>query len=517
MAIVDYWDNPLSVSPVQVIGYRGELEEFPHDIYSFLLTTIREADLKDVGLIWRWLQPMQQHWESQYASILSIMQLQSAEQCPVEFLDYLRKDTGIMDDLGYIWGVMDEAEKRRFIKFFVRFLRFRNTSFGITEMIPTMLGQPIYILNYFDYRWICSGEVLLSEAETALGREDDGYDPWLISESNMPVGLIPDSIVVSGSGSSLRYGFNINDLVANTENLPVPTFVFVKFLGTNVTVRLNVITISGVYLAYTEDGEDFLQPASSISTEPSNFRVSWEPDDLVSDIIMEDDGTVNRDLVEGLARFSRPSSERMYIRYYNLIELFDDADHWTTDLGTATYGTNLVTLSHVAEDTRIRLTKDGAEDYSDYSVVVKMKCGVIDLYGRIRFMRNASDDYYFFEMTPTTPISPVGAVVFGTWRIVRMVTGVPTVLDTGTFDWLDLDVDYVWRIDCFLSPRVGGDVQIIQVYQDENLLTEVVDDPAPWSSNVKGTVEIVAETAGSITASRVTIHPLPMEYTYVGP
>ena len=61
MAIVDYWNNPLVVAPTQVIGFRGDIEDFPHDLYSFLLSTIREADQADVALIWRWLQPMQQH------------------------------------------------------------------------------------------------------------------------------------------------------------------------------------------------------------------------------------------------------------------------------------------------------------------------------------------------------------------------------------------------------------------------------------------------------------------------
>jgi hypothetical protein len=522
MAIVDYWDNPLVVAPTQVIGYRGDIEEFPHDLYSFLLSTIREADREDVGLIWRWLQPMQQHWESQYASILSIMQLKSPELCPEEFLDYLRKDIGIMDDLAYLWGVMTTAEKRRFIKFFVRFLRFRSSSFGATEMISTMTGQPARIFGYFNFRWIISGDAA-SERETAIGREDDGYDPWLISESVLSVGAIPNYVEhATPGGIPVVYTFQIDNLLDTTEERPFPEWIFIKHLGTGVTVRARIVLLTLPFppyswnVAYTEPGETFLQPSSDLSDEPTDFRLSWEPDDLVYDIIMEDDGTLNRDMIVGLARFSRPMSERVYIRYYNFIELFDSDDvgeNWTTDAGTATFTEGQVVLSDGAVDTKIRLTKTGADEYDDYALTVKMKQGVAEKYAQIRFMRQAVDDYYYLQIEPAT----VPNIPPGTWNLVRVVGGGTTVLASGTLEWLDLDVDYVWRIECVTSDRPGGQVQYIRIYQDENLLGEVADDPIPWGGNVEGTVEIVSEVAGSVTASRVLIHPLPMEFDYVGP
>ena len=67
MAITDAWLNPLTPgSTISVLGYREDLEEFPHDLYSFFISSIRNADVKDVRLLWRWLYGMQLEWQHIY-------------------------------------------------------------------------------------------------------------------------------------------------------------------------------------------------------------------------------------------------------------------------------------------------------------------------------------------------------------------------------------------------------------------------------------------------------------------
>lgn len=695
MSIVDYWDNVLSSGPIQVIGYRGTEDDFPFDLYQFLLTTIREADQRDVALLWRWLQPMNLHWKAQYTQIKSVIQLKSPELCPVDLLDHLRKDVGIMDDLGYIWGVLDEAEKRRLIKFFVRFLRYRSSTFGLIEMISTMTGEPVIVRGYFYYRWIISGD-LDSEQETAIGREDDGYDPWLIAESGVTVGVNPDLVTINYiNDEDMQYIFTIDNFVSETTELPIPTTVLIKYTGSvepieavvveessgyklylpinesfsqsntftitggnnvicdeysesnqdttsplgngsitvvgqsltgdgnylsevefylsitgsptgNVVANLythtgtfGVIGLPGTLLATSDDvdvtsltgvltmttftfdetfelvdgtnyfivleysggdgsnyinvGYDESSPShngnfvkfagspeftwtsdsasdvvfsmtslvptvviSDLSEEPSDFQISSEPGDSTFDILIEDDGDLNRDMVKALAKFSRPLSERIYILYYLLIERFEDVEEWETDLGTAIYADNQVVLGDVAEETRIRLIQTGADEHSDYTVTVKAQFGVVDKYVQIRFMRSSSGDYYFFEITPALPPT----IPVGTWRLVRVVSGIgggTTVLDSGNLEWADVDVDYMWRIDCNTSERSGGNIQLIRVYQDENLVVEYADDPIPWSGNVHGTVEMVVEDGGDLTVSSVFINSIPMGYDYIGP
>lgn len=513
MTIYDYWLNPLSPVATQVIGYRGELETFPHDLYSYLLSTIREQDQRDVALIWRWLQPMQQFWESQYAQILAIPYLLSPEDCPEPYLDYLRKQIGIMDDMGYLWGALNEADQRRLIKFFVRFLKYRSTTFGLNEALTTMTGLPISIMNYFDYRWLLSG-TKTRDIEGALGRDEEGYDSWLLSEPDLPVGIMPDTVTILDVAGTKYYKFNVNYIVSLVER-PVPEKIYIKYMGTGAGQYTNLVTDGTDWWAIMSADYVFGQPSGSLSTEPSNFRASFESDELVFDVLMEDDGELNRDMVVGIVRFYRPQSERVYIRYYNLVERFINFDRWDEIQGTATWSESgrYVTLYNASVDTIIQCIIDGSDEWSTYCVHVKMKHSVNEKYSQIRFMVQDTDNYYYLKLIPAEPPSwPPG-----TWELRRVVSGSDTLLDTGDLEWLDDGVYYFWRIESITSERPGGAVQVLRVYQDENLLVTYDDDPAPWSGNANGTVEIVAEATNTVTVETVYVHPIPMEFDFVGP
>lgn len=512
MALYDYWLNPLSVGATQVIGYRGEIEEFQHDLYSFLLSTIREQDQNVTALIWRWLQVMQDFWESQYGQILAIPVLNSPENCPEIYLDHLRKKIGIMDDISYVWTPLTTTEKRRLIKYFIRFVRYRSTSFGIDEIIETMSGQPAEVFGYFNYRWLLSGDDE-ADLETAIGREDDSYDPYLLSETNMPTGAIPDTVSTSEVGGYTLYTFVLDALVDSTPN-DIPEEVYIRFLGTGAAIHAPLIFNGTNWTATTEQDYVFLQASSSLSTEPSNFRASFETDEYVLDILMVDDGTLNRDMIIGLVRFSRPSSENIYIRYYNMIDLFENFGQWDEIAGTATYSEDNqnVVLSDGAEDTVIQANPDGSEDWFSYAVHVKMQHGVTAKYAVIRFMVQGVNDYYYLKVTPSSPPTiPTAA-----WELRKYVSGSDSLMTSGTTDQMDIDIDYIWRIESYTSDRPGGDVQVLRLFQDENLLTTYVDDPASWGGG-SGTIEIVCETGGSLTVSRVLVHPIPQEFDYVGP
>lgn len=516
MALFDYWLNPLTVGATQVIGHRGEVEDFQHDLYSFLISTIREQDQAQTALIWRWLQVMQEFWESQYGQILAIPVLNSPEDCPEIYLDHLRKKIGIMDDISYLWTPLTTTEKRRLIKFFVRFLRYRSTSFGIDEVVETMSGQPAEFFGYFNYRWILSGDGSRN-METAIGREDDNYDPYLLSETNMPVGLIPDTVSTATVGGYTLYTFVVNELVASTSET-IPEKVYVRFLGTGAAIHAPLIYDGSDWTVTTEQDYIFLQPPSSLSTEPSNFRVSFETDEYVSDILMVDDGTLNRDMIVGLVRFSRPSSENIYIRYYNFIDLFDNFGQWDEISTTATIAYSETNKNVVlgdsgdTEDAIIQANPDESDDWNSYAVHVKMQHNISNKYYVIRFMVQGVNDYYYLKITPATPPTIPAAA----WELRKYVSGSDSLMVSGSLDQMDIDVDYIWRIESYTSTRPGGDVQVLRVYQDENLLTTYDDDPAPWGGGV-GTIELVCELTGQMTVSRVLVHPIPQEFDFVGP
>jgi hypothetical protein len=511
MAILDVWNNPLGTSVASVIGYRGEFEQFPHDLYSFLLSTVREADQNDIALLYRWMRPMQQFWEQQYSAILTLPNLYSPENCAVELLDYLRKNIGILDDLSYIWGVMSETEKRRFIKYFVRFLTYRGTSYGMLEMFETMTGYPSVIRGYFFYRWILSGDSELY-MYTALGREDAPGDTWLLSEYETPIGEEPDDITIPGGN---YYLFEITTLVGLVTNPPIPLRVFVRCRLTGET-RIGYWYQSGSqYYIRFEDNYYFNQSPSSASTTESDFQVGFEIDQYVSDVLVVDDGTINREMLKGLARFSRPLSERIYLRYYNLIEDFRSIDRW--ERSSLTYVTHdrdneTVLIDGTSSAQTLQLDYLDSANWTDYGLTVKCQ-QPNENDTEIRFMYQDSDNYYYLKLQPKTPPTwpPWG------WVIGRYVGGVHTALSSGLEDTsFDFGVDHVWRIECFTSARPGGDVQIIRAYQDENLFVDYVDDPVPWTS-AYGTIELYTKVGAQLLVTTVHCHPIPMEYDYIAP
>lgn len=521
MAIIDYWGNSLDNNKGVAIGYRGIFDEFPHELYSFLLSTVRAADQSESALLYRWMIPMQQHWESQYANILALPNLYSPELCPTSLLEYLRKNVGIMDDLAYLWGVLNENEKRRLIKFFVRFSQFRTTGYGVVEMLESMTGTNVYLYGYFYYRWILSGDNA-TETEGAIGRENDQSDIWLLSEEDVPVAQTPTavSILTNPSSGDDYYLIQVDSLVAAVTEPPIPPSCIVRCVLTNEVVFATIYENGGSYYVRIPDDYFFEQSPTAPSEEEDDFRVSFEPDPYVFDILIADDGDLNRDMISAIARFSRPSSERIYIRYYKLLEIFKDnvEERWNEISGDITVNEDdgyIVigdSTTPPGSDSVYELDHNDSDEWVNYSFVIKSNSDTVDKYIEFRFMYQDSDNYYYFKATPSNPPTwPPGE-----WEFGRYVTSVQTVLVTGDTEWLDVDVDYAWRILCRTSTRVGGDVQQTTIYQDENELVDYFDDPLPWTS-VVGTIQLVAEDGTELTVSNVRVRDYPGENEYVGP
>lgn len=521
MAVTDFWGNTLDTNTGTAIGYRGTFEEFPHQLYSFILSTVRDADQKETALIYRWMTPLQQHWESQYASILSLPNLYSPELCPEVLLEYLRKNIGITDDLSYLWGVMNETERRRLIKYFIRFCQYRFSSYGVNEIIEAMTGVEVFIYGFFHYRWLLSGD-FDSETEGSIGREEAESDMWLISEEDMPVGIIPTdvSVLTDPTSGSDYYVLQVDSLIESVTEYPVPQNCIVRCLLTGESIVAPIYEDGGNYFIQLAINYFFEQSETDPSEEVGDFRVSFEPDPFVFDIFIVDDGTLNRNMVRGLARFSRPASERIYIRYHKLIETYQEnvIERWSTITGTVV----------INEDDRYVVIGDsttppgtlsiheliytGADEWQDYSIVIKAEADTNEKYIEFRFMYQNTNNYYYFRATPKTPPAYRG----GEWELGVNVSGTPSVLDSGTMEWFDINVNYVWRIISHVETRSGGDVQHIWVYQDENEIVEYVEDPISWSSAF-GTIQLVAEDGTEMTVTVVRVRGYPGENDYVGP
>jgi phage tail-like protein len=521
MTIYDCWLNPLDtgIPPVTVLGYREDLEEFPHELYSFFLSSVRDMDIKNVRLLWRWLQGMQQQFESTYGKILNLPLLYSPDYCPEEYLDYLAMNVGITSpDMDYLWGELTTIEKRRLISIFVQSIMLRGTDSGIELLISSMTGQYTEIREYFDYRWLISGDGELNQ-ETALGYEDDlsvAGDPWLLSENSMPIGYLPDDILIITAGSNIYYGFKVDSLIEDAEPPipPNPPFVRITYRPTKESVlgiaRYSPAAYVGWYV-FAPVNYDFGQTVTPYSELLSDFRVAFNNDAYIFDIRVMDNGTVNRDMVTALARFSRPISERIYIRYLNLIEHFDDdvLGNWTEVEGTVNFDTdaNTVTLSDASSLSTIRTDVDGDASWTDYSfgARVNMEISNVSLY--LRSMWQDDQNYIELRIVPNAD----GHALIANWNLYQVVSGTPTVLDSGTLEQCDIGVYYYYRIVAFAS---NGNL-IVRAYHDENLLCESIDT-LPWTT-LEGKVEISVFNGGSAVVKDVEVHPYPMDEYYVGP
>jgi len=337
--ITDVWLNPVT-GTAAVLGYNQAVTEFPHELISFIQSTIVAADRKEVSLLYRFFYTLQQEWKSIYGKILTLPDLYKPESVEAAVLEYLRYNVAIADNLNYVWGTLGEMGKRRLIKYFIQFLVLRSTDLGLTELFETMTGRPIELFSFFDYQWIISGDGEYNE-ETALGEEEEGFDPWLISEYHEAFGITPDAVSVPAYGGTYRYEFSIDTVVAAflaTESY-VPEQIRVTYKPSLKSFVGFVYESGGSY--YVDGPPDYyfeqVGSVATYSTDVNDFRVGFEIDQYIYDIcLMDEEETLSHEMCQALAKFSRASHERVYLRYYRLIEHFDEDDtDWTLGSGAS--------------------------------------------------------------------------------------------------------------------------------------------------------------------------------------
>lgn len=506
--IYDAWINPLTGTTTSVLGYREDVEEFPHDIYSLILSSIRDLDRKDKNLIYRFIQRMNVEWESIHWKILSLTDLLSPDYCPIEFLDYLRNNVGITSDLDYLWGKLDTSKKRKFIKFFIRFVFKRGTTNGILTMVRTMLGIDVYLKDYFGYRWLISG-IETSDILTSLGFEDGiGTDPYLLSEHDIPIPIKPDTVSLISIGGTDTYEFIINEfynvLLNNYDQ--IPDVIRVANRPTGVSYLVPIFN-DGDYKVRAPVGEYFDQPAD-YSTDVDSFYLNYDLDSYISDIMVEESTLLDKDVLIGLLKFSRPVNERFYIRYYYLIDYFEEFTKWDTISGTITHDEDnkSITLSDVGALSVIETNYSTSSTWIDYSLSIKAQNNTASKYIEIRFAYQDSNNYLYIRMTPySVPAYPGGLLNFNS-----VVAGVDNSLATYNIENFDLDVDYIWKV-IFVNEQ--DTTYNIQIYQDEALLISMTTTKS-WNP-VIGKVQLVVEDGGSSIIQQVIINPFPIETDFI--
>lgn len=522
MPIFDLWGNPTTVAILTMAGYTPPSSfSTRHRLFPLILSTIREMDVNDVGLIYRWLMPMDAQWIDLDARIRAIPDLRSPTNCPDSYLTYLRRDVGILDDMSYLWDVLDIDEQRRLVKNFVSICQSRSSTFGLILAMESMIGRPVKIFDYFHWRWILSGDES-GEDETAIGYEIEPGDPWILTEENMPSGFRSESVQYvtfsSGGATHGNYKFQITTTMESLKNPPVPESVLVKYVPNNSIAVAKVFFDGTDYFAICNMDYTFGLDVTNLSTAVGDFLLYVEIDQYVSDIYIEDTTvSVNRYMIVALAKFSRPQSERLYIRYFSMIEDFDDIDRWDTDDATATLMDGVVNISStgVFPNEGSFFFKNDADgnpenswDYYEFRSRISIPEAGYETWAGPYVCHGAT--VVAFQVSVYSKISSVQKTPNASWRVatITMGGGGVAIVDTGTFDIFDIDVFYTIRM--YMREEGGND--ILTIYRDEEFVTEVL---VPGHHD--GSVGFVMDTHGEINVKgMITVHPTPSVYDYVG-
>lgn len=144
----------------------------PTEMYNFILRAIRDADQKDGHQFFeRYFMGAQNVWETIDAALFSIPNLWSIEDCPDEYLQYLKWIVGWTSELESITYGLSYDELRRLIAISGRLWKLRGTEDTIIDVLKFATGARCRYWNWFDYRWIVD--------ETIMSEEHDGHDPWM--------------------------------------------------------------------------------------------------------------------------------------------------------------------------------------------------------------------------------------------------------------------------------------------------------------------------------------------------
>ena len=153
----------------------------PVQAYDFLIQPIRDEDqLRGNQFVERFLSGRQTLWEATQLQIFALKTLMDIEQCPDEYLTYLKHTVGWTDEplVDAVTRNLDTVTLRRLIGASVPFWKTRGSEDSIVNILQLTTGQRTRIWNYFDFRWLVE--------ETGLGEQQQGRDPWIIDLPGAP-------------------------------------------------------------------------------------------------------------------------------------------------------------------------------------------------------------------------------------------------------------------------------------------------------------------------------------------
>jgi|GEM_PF-4716190 len=489
MPIVDLANNPIDPSSASFLGYRTTTApEFKHDIYSFLIKSVRDLDQENGELLVEWLAAAQSEFEDTYERIDSLRQIYDPAQAPADALQYARALVGLTDEVIGIIGEPSEADLRRLISVAVKAWKFKGSVKGMSETLKALTGKTVRMIDYFRFRMI------VDEAE--LGWEELDVDPWLIDIPGFSPADDPDAVSVEGAGTFLR--FTVDNILGATEAVPHEIRLrHVDYLD-DVEVRWSYWDGSNNKV----DSTGLLGQTGSPDTSAQKYRVGVDPDEYVSDLRIVDDGTLDRTMVEGLVSLFRPHGERIIVRYLDFQDDFrNEILAWTEVSGTATNQSSIgrVILSDGAADSVITTDETGDTTWTEIRAGFQLMISDVTKWAEVRFYYTDENNFYAVRLDPTGP----------SVKLDKVTGGVRTTLDTSTLSVFYTDLFYFIHVQ---TDDVSGPGHQIKYHLSGNLLGSIVD-----SDHTSGKLAVAAETGQTLTLTLVDMYQNPLESTRIGP
>ena len=149
-------------------------DNFPYDIFDFLIKPIRDADLD--GVLEDYLGGPQQAFEQIVSNIDDLVKLFNVDRVDEAYLDYLKWIVGWTKETDNITLQLTNSEKRKLIRLSAGLWKLKGTEIGVKTAFRALTGRDVIFHSWFHFRW----ELGIA----GIWRNGLDADPWLVGNTN---------------------------------------------------------------------------------------------------------------------------------------------------------------------------------------------------------------------------------------------------------------------------------------------------------------------------------------------
>lgn len=491
------------------LGYRpqpDELDDFPFEIYRFIIRSLRDNDQNEaIGgtrLLERFLLGPQEVWFNLFLAGSKLNTIFDPEEIDEPYLRALATLVGFGSDLIDIVGIATKEELRRIIAGAIEFWKQRWLDLGVVAAIRLITGNRFKIRDFFDFRFIVG--------ETRIEEDLKNTDPNMISVKTRNFFRTADD----GETwyDTTPYTFHSDSQLPKTDDIGGYIVIFDDVGTPTLNGFYEVIAVDCcAEIWYIDSGIGFPRAATSQS-----WFIAFPYDEYITEIRVVDEktgqGEVNRNLLEKLLAQQRPSSERFNIVYVDFLDLFqvpNDLGQWGEYPGPSSNLTKFLVedgkliLASTGLSAGVALTNRPTADWKNFQW--KSKAALGSSTGLIAFL-------FYFEDIDNYLQLLIEYTGFGTGKLYlyEMIGGSSNLLDTWNHPSLNTETFWTYTIETY--NYVSGDVRI-RIFVDGNLVIDEISTPTYTSGNIAFMTLLSSE----LWVEETELWEYPLDISRIGP